>query len=58
MIDIPCYFATDKEEFKHYVGREPESKEELESWAYSLKKGMDAQLDWDIICSCASEEFK
>ncbi len=56
--DIPCDFGTDVQEFEHYIGRKPKNNEEMEVWVRRLKQGMDAQLDWDIICDCASDEFK
>ncbi len=56
--DIPCNFGTDTEEFKHYVGRYPKSMEEFNDWVHYMKNGMNAQLDWSIICTCAAENFK
>jgi len=52
-----CDFGTDIQEFEHYVGRKPKNKKEMENWVHYLKKGMDAQLDWDVICKCASDNF-
>ncbi len=55
--DIPCNFGTTVDEFEHYVGRKPKDKKEMEDWTHLLKKGMDAQLNWDIIYKCAAENF-
>lgn len=54
---IPCDFGTDKAEFERYVGRPPKSDEEMDEWVHYQTKGMDAQLDWDTICSCAADNF-
>ena len=56
--DIPCDFGTDVAEFKQYVGRKPRSNKEMEEWVHYLKKGVDAQLDWDIINKCAADNIK
>ena len=56
-INIPCDFGTDDAEFEHYVGRKPR-KGELKDWAHKLKKGMDAQLDWQMICKVSAKDFK
>ena len=56
IIDIPCDFGTNEEEFKRYVGRKPK-KGELESWVHYIRNGINAQLDWDIINTCAAAEF-
>jgi hypothetical protein len=55
--DIPNNFGTSVSEFERYVGRKPRNEEEMGQWVDYLKKGMDAQLDWDVICSCASDNF-
>jgi hypothetical protein len=57
MIDIPCNFGTDEQEFEHYVGRKPKHNE-MEAWVHYIKNGIDAQLDWEIINRCAAENFK
>ena len=56
--DIPCDFGTNTQEFEHYVGRKPKNEKEMEDWVHYLKKGMDAQLDWETINKCAAENFK
>lgn len=50
-------FEVGKEEFKHYVGREPK-KGELEDFAHFIQNGIDAQLDWEVLYSCAGDEIK
>ena len=50
-------FGTDSKEFKHYVGREPNSTE-FNQWVHLLENGANAQLDWGMIAQCASEHFK
>jgi hypothetical protein len=57
-INIPIDWGTDAEEFKHYVGRYPKNLEELKSWAYKISQGVQSQVDWDMVCEIASEEFK
>ena len=54
--DIECDFGTCEEEFKRYVGRKPKDGE-MEDWVNYNKKGIDSQLDWDVICKCASDNF-
>ena len=56
--DIECDFGTSVSEFEKYVGRKPKNTREMEVWVYYQKKGMDAQLDWDLICQCASDNFE
>ena len=58
MWKIPCDFGTDEAEFKHYVGREPKDGQEMAEWVRFIKKGVDAQLDWEMICKCSADEFK
>jgi hypothetical protein len=53
--NIECNFGTDSEE--HYVGRKP-TRDELDKWVQLLRKGVDSQLDQDIINRCAAAEFK
>ena len=55
--NIETTYGTSSEEFEHYVGRKPK-KGEMDDWVHYLKKGMEAQLDWEIINKCASENFK
>lgn len=55
--DIPCNFGTDEQEFEQYVGHKP-TRKEMEEFVCLLKKGMDAQLDWDMITREAAEHFK
>ena len=50
-------WGTDSEEFKHFVGREP-TREELNQFVHNIKKGIEGQVDWDILLKCAAEEFK
>ena len=57
-MNIKCNFGTNAEEFKHYVGRYPTSRDELTDWVNLIKKGIDSQLDWDVINQCAAAEFK
>ena len=56
-MNIPCDFGTDEQEFERYVGRKPIDNDEMELWVHYLKKGIDAQLDWNMICECAAENF-
>jgi len=55
--NIPLDFGTDSEEFRHYVGRPPK-KGEMYEWVRLLRKGVESQLDWDIIDRCAADEFR
>jgi hypothetical protein len=57
-LNIKCNFGTDAEEFRHYVGRYPEDREELQDWVNLIRKAIDSQLDWDVINQCAAAEFK
>ena len=52
-----CNFGTSSKEFEHYVGRKP-TKKEMDNWVHYLEKGVEAQLDWNIINKCASENFR
>jgi len=56
--DIDCNFGTDVQEFEKYVGRPPRDEKEMKEWVRLLKNGIDAQLDWEIINRCASNEVK
>lgn len=55
--DIPTRFGTDCREFEEYVGRPPQSEDEMDDWVHYLEKGMEAQFDWKIINECASDNF-
>ena len=50
-------FNIGKDEFIQIIGRKPKNKDELDKFCHSIKKGMDAQLDWDIIYSNAKENL-
>lgn len=54
----PAYWGTDCEEFKHFVGRYPANLKELQEFAQSISRGIDAQLDWDILGTCAAERTR
>ena len=54
---IKIDWETDGEEFERFVGRKPKDKEELSDFAELIKKGIDAQLDWSILCECAGDEM-
>lgn len=56
-INIDINWSVNSEIFKHHIGRLPIDIDELDSFARLVKNGIDAQLDWDIIYSCAAEEF-
>lgn len=47
-----------QEDFKQIMGREPEDVNEFLDFAYLCEKGVESQLDWDIIYKCAKEEMK
>ena len=57
-VNIKVDWGTDAEEFKHFVGRYPKDRAELSDWAYTLKKCVENQVDWEICCDVASEDFK
>jgi hypothetical protein len=57
-INLKIDWGTDAEEFNYFVGRYPHDLEELNKWADCLRKGIDEQVDWDIIGECASQEFE
>lgn len=50
-------FSTDENDFDHWVGRKPRNQKEFDDWVHYLEKGVEAQLDWDIIYDCASNNF-
>ncbi len=54
--NIKLDYGTDTQEFEHYVGRRPK-KGEMDDWVHYLKKGVQAQLDWEVINRCAAENF-
>ena len=55
--NLEMNWGTDSQEFEHYVGRKP-TREELTEFARLLKKGVENQVDWEILCEVASEDFK
>ena len=42
-------------DFEQAFGRKPKDDGELDDFAHYCYKGMEAQLDWDIIYKCARE---
>jgi hypothetical protein len=57
-INLPIDWGTNAEEFKHYVGRFPDNKKELIEFARLIKRGIESQVDFEVIGKCAAEEFK
>ena len=55
--EIKTNYGTDEDEFARYVGRKPKDQAELDEYARLCKKGMEAQLDWNMINECAAEHF-
>jgi hypothetical protein len=55
--NINLDFGTDSEEFEHYLGHKP-TRKEMDEWVSYLKKGVNAQLDWDTINKCAAEALR
>lgn len=58
LIPVKYEYEVSEDMFKHYVGRKPKSKDELQEFADLTYKGMEAQLDWNIIYKCASDNFE
>jgi len=56
MRNLKFDWGTDEKEFEHYVGRKP-TKKEMDEWVHLVKKGVESQIDWEIIYQCASEQF-
>jgi len=44
--------------FKTITGRDPISNDELESFAHSIKKGVEHSIDWDSINEDAKNNIK
>lgn len=42
-------------EFVSSTGRKPKNQEEFDDWCHYMAKGIEAQLDWDILGSCAAD---
>ena len=55
--NINCDFGTDSEEFEHYVGHKP-TRKEMNDWVHYLYKGVESQLDWEVINRCAAEAMR
>lgn len=51
-------FDIDDADFLAAVGRMPKDNNELEKFCHAIEKGIDAQLDWEILYECAKEELK
>ena len=46
------------EDFKHCMGRKPNSQEEWDDFVHYTERGVEAQLDWSIINECTKEAMK
>ena len=57
MMEKTFSFGTDEKEFEHYVGRKPKDKNEFLDWVRLVEKGVQSQVDWDVIGECAKEEI-
>lgn len=44
------------QDFKYVFNREPDSQEEYDEFVRNIRKGVESQLDWDIIYSYAGGE--
>jgi hypothetical protein len=56
--DYSYIITLSEDGFESSVGRKPRNQDEFDEWGYYMKKGIDAQLDWDILENCAGEHFK
>jgi len=45
-------------DFEQAMGRPPKDQEEFDEFAHLCKKGLEAQIDWDIIYRSAKENMK
>lgn len=45
-------------DFEFAFKRKPKDIEEWENFAHYCKNGMDAQLDWDMIITCAKQAME
>ena len=43
------------ENFEQVFGRKPESESEFKDFCYYFKKGLEYNIDWDIVFTCAKE---
>lgn len=46
------------EDFTHTMERKPKNKAELERFIHLCEKGLEAQIDWEMIYNCAKEELE
>lgn len=53
---VTIEFVIDTDTFKHFVGRDPVDNE-FDDFVRLVRKGCDAQLDWDMIYSLAATDF-
>lgn len=51
-------FEISKEDFQHALKRKPKNQQELDNFTHYIDNGIEAQLDWNTLYECASEEIK
>ena len=51
-------YEVDEDDFSFAMGRKPLMDAEWEDFCWLVKKGLDAQIDWDIIMTCAGHELR
>jgi hypothetical protein len=48
-------YTITEDDFYQSVGRYPKNREEFHTFVHYLKKGIDSQLDWDILYKCTKD---
>ncbi len=45
-------------DFEACLGRKPKDESEFEDFVHLCRKGLESQIDWDIIYQCAKDEME
>lgn len=45
-------------DFEHCLGRKPKDEDEFLDFVHRCQKGIESQIDWDIIYECVREDWE
>lgn len=55
MTEYKIKFVITVNDFEAAFDRKPENEDEFDNFCHYCRKGVEAQIDWDIVFSCARD---
>lgn len=58
MMETKIEYILTEDDFEFAFNRKPKTKEEFTAFCYLCKKGLDAQIEWDVVVKEAREAMR